>query len=115
VKTTDGKPIADAKIDVWETDSHGAYDVQHESYTKEQADGRAVLRSDDEGVFWYKAIVPVPYCIPDDGPVGKMLRALGRHPWRPSHMHFMFEKPGYDHLITCVFLFLAKYALLTIV
>lgn len=60
------------------------------------------MSSDEEGVFWYKAIIPVPYSIPDDGPVGKMLKTLGRHSWRPSHMHFMFEKAGYDHLITYV-------------
>jgi protocatechuate 3,4-dioxygenase beta subunit len=100
VKAIDGTPLSDVKIDVWETDSKGKYDVQYEDYSGGKPDGRGVLRSDDQGVFWYKAIVPVPYSIPDDGPVGKMLRLLGRHPWRPSHMHFMFEKPGYDHLIT---------------
>ncbi|KAF2111703.1 cathecol 1,2-dioxygenase [Lophiotrema nucula] len=104
VKTTTGKPISNAKIDIWETDSKGSYDVQYETYSGDNPDGRAVLRSDDEGVFWFKAIVPVPYKIPDDGPVGKMLRQLGRHPWRPSHMHFMFEKEGYDHLITALYL-----------
>lgn len=104
VKDTNRKPISDAKIDVWETDSHGVYDVQYEGWSGDKADGRAVLRSDDNGVFWYRAIVPVPYRIPEDGPVGKMLRKLGRHPWRPSHMHFMFEKPGYDHLITALYL-----------
>lgn len=100
VKSTNGKPIPGVKIDIWETDSHGVYDVQYENYSGDKPDGRGVMHSDDDGVFWFKAIVPVPYRIPDDGPVGKMLRTLGRHPWRPSHMHFMFEKPGYDHLIT---------------
>ncbi|KAF2660496.1 aromatic compound dioxygenase [Lophiostoma macrostomum CBS 122681] len=104
VSSTTGSPIANAKIDVWETDSHGNYDVQYSHYSGEKPDGRAVLRSDAQGVFWYKAIVPVPYSIPDDGPVGKMLRKLGRHPWRPSHMHFMFEKEGFDHLITALYL-----------
>lgn len=63
-------------------------------------DGRAVMSSDDKGDFWFKAIVPVPYPIPHDGPVGKLLKLLKRHPYRPSHMHFMFEKEGYDNLIT---------------
>ncbi|KAF2191055.1 cathecol 1,2-dioxygenase [Zopfia rhizophila CBS 207.26] len=102
VKDTAGRPIKDVKIDVWETDSKGSYDVQYENYSN--PDGRAVLKSDENGVFWYKAIVPVPYSIPHDGPVGKMLRTLGRHPWRPSHMHFMFEKEGFDHLITALYL-----------
>lgn len=60
------------------------------------------MRSDSTGVFWFKAITPVPYPIPHDGPVGKLLEKLHRHPYRPSHMHFMFEKEGYDHLITYV-------------
>lgn len=72
VKSTTGDPIEGAKIDVWETDSKGVYDVQYEHYSGEKPDGRAVLRSDKEGVFWYRAIVPVPYQIPSDGPVGKM-------------------------------------------
>lgn len=100
VKSTDGKPIKDVKIDIWETDSKGSYDVQYEGYSGDRPDGRGIMRSDEEGVFWFKAIVPVPYRIPNDGPVGVMLEKLGRHPWRPSHMHFMFEKQGFDHLIT---------------
>ncbi|KAF2473472.1 catechol dioxygenase [Lindgomyces ingoldianus] len=104
VHTTSGAPISDVKIDIWETDSKGSYDVQYEDYSGEKPDGRAVLRSNEEGVFWFKAIVPVPYSIPHDGPVGKMLGILGRHPWRPSHMHFMFEKGGFDHLITALYL-----------
>jgi protocatechuate 3,4-dioxygenase beta subunit len=98
VKDTEGKPIADVKIDIWETDSNGKYDVQYEG--REQPDQRAVMHSDKEGVFWFKAIVPVPYPIPNDGPVGKLLKVLKRHCYRPSHMHFMMEKPGFDHLIT---------------
>ncbi|KAF2016324.1 cathecol 1,2-dioxygenase [Aaosphaeria arxii CBS 175.79] len=104
VRDTAGRPVEGVKVDVWETDSKGVYDVQYEGWTGEKADGRAVLRTDAEGRFWYRAIVPVPYRIPEDGPVGKMLKLLGRHPWRPSHMHFMFEKPGYDHLITALYL-----------
>ncbi|KAF2687419.1 aromatic compound dioxygenase [Lentithecium fluviatile CBS 122367] len=104
VKSTTGAPIQDVKIDIWETDSKGVYDVQYEHYTGDRPDGRAVIRSDKEGVFWFKAIVPVPYRIPNDGPVGQMLEQLGRHPWRPSHMHFMFEKEGFDHLITALYL-----------
>jgi protocatechuate 3,4-dioxygenase beta subunit len=98
VKDTEGKPISDVKIDIWETDSNGKYDVQYEG--REQPDQRAVMHSDNEGIFWFKAIVPVPYPIPNDGPVGKLLKVLKRHCYRPSHMHFMMEKPGFDHLIT---------------
>jgi protocatechuate 3,4-dioxygenase beta subunit len=98
VKDTMGNAIPGAKIDIWETDSDGFYDVQHADRTG--ADGRALLESDEDGQFYFKAIVPVPYPIPSDGPVGKLLKKLHRHSYRPSHMHFMFEKPGYDHLIT---------------
>lgn len=89
---------------IWETDSTGHYDVQHAN--RDGPDGRCVMKSDSEGVFWFKAIVPVPYPIPHDGPVGQLLKLLKRHPWRPAHMHFMFEKKGWDHLITFVFLIL---------
>jgi protocatechuate 3,4-dioxygenase beta subunit len=98
VKDTNGKPIAGVKIDVWETDSKGFYDVQHAD--RDGPDGRAIVKSDDEGNFFFKAIVPVPYPIPSDGPVGRLLDVLDRHPYRPSHFHFMFDKPGYDKLVT---------------
>ncbi|KAF2086681.1 cathecol 1,2-dioxygenase [Saccharata proteae CBS 121410] len=102
VKDTSGAPIQGVKIDIWETDSKGFYDVQYAD--RAAPDGRAVMESDKEGVFWFKAIVPVPYPIPHDGPVGKLLKLLHRHPYRPSHMHFMFDKPGFDHLITALYL-----------
>ncbi|KAK5009251.1 hypothetical protein LTR28_001949 [Elasticomyces elasticus] len=102
VKNMAGEPIANVKIDIWETDSKGFYDVQYAD--REGPDGRTVMESDAHGVFWFKAIVPVPYPIPHDGPVGQLLKMLGRHPYRPSHMHFMFAKEGYDHLITALYL-----------
>lgn len=98
IKDTDGRPVAGAEIDVWETDSKGFYDVQHAD--RDGPDGRAVLRSDEAGNFYFNAIVPVPYPIPHDGPVGKLLQQLGRHCYRPSHMHFMVKKAGFDPLIT---------------
>ncbi|KAE8412360.1 Intradiol ring-cleavage dioxygenase [Aspergillus pseudocaelatus] len=102
LKDMNGNPISDVKIDIWETDSTGHYDVQYAE--RDGPDGRCIMRSDDSGVFWFKAITPVPYPIPHDGPVGKLLKKLHRHPFRPSHMHFMFEKEGYDHLITALYL-----------
>jgi hypothetical protein len=99
--------VEGVKIDIWETDSSGHYDVQYSE--RDGPDGRCVMKSDAKGVFWFKAIVPVPYPIPHDGPVGQLLKLLKRHPWRPAHMHFMFEKPGWDHLITPVLLLLLMY------
>lgn len=105
VKDTNGKPISDATVDVWEGDSKGFYDVQNPN--RQGPDGRAVLHSDKDGIFFFNAIVPVPYPIPDDGPVGDMLKMLGRHPNRPGHVHFMIAQKGYDKLITYVsFLFI---------
>jgi protocatechuate 3,4-dioxygenase beta subunit len=100
VKDPQGHPIPGVKIDIWETDSTGHYDVQRPDH--DSPDGRAVMESDEHGNFWFKAIRPVSYPIPHDGPVGQLLKKLHRHPWRPAHMHFMFEKKGWDHLITCV-------------
>ncbi|KIW81332.1 hypothetical protein Z517_04357 [Fonsecaea pedrosoi CBS 271.37] len=102
VKDVSGNPIEGVKIDIWETDSSGHYDVQHAD--RDGPDGRCIMISDAQGQFWFNAIVPVPYPIPHDGPVGQLLKKLGRHPMRPSHMHFMFEKEGFDHLITALYL-----------
>lgn len=100
VRDTQGNPIPDVKIDIWETDSSGHYDVQHAD--RDGPSERCVMTSDAKGEFWFNAIKPIPYPIPNDGPVGKLLGLLKRHCWRPSHMHFMFEKKGWDHLITYV-------------
>ncbi|KAH7024077.1 Intradiol ring-cleavage dioxygenase [Ilyonectria destructans] len=102
VKDTQGNPVVGVNIDVWETDSKGFYDVQHAD--RAGPDGRAVVKSDQDGMFFFQAIVPVPYPIPNDGPVGQLLGVLNRHPYRPSHFHFMFDKPGYDKLITALYL-----------
>ncbi|TQB77019.1 hypothetical protein MPDQ_005502 [Monascus purpureus] len=77
LRDTQGKPIANAKIDIWETDSTGHYDVQ---YADRGLDGRCIMRSASDGTFWFKAIMPVSYPIPHDGPVGKLLQRVGRHP-----------------------------------
>ncbi|KAF7535067.1 hypothetical protein G7054_g5726 [Neopestalotiopsis clavispora] len=98
IRDTNSQPVEGVKIDVWETDSSGIYDVQHTDYNG--PDGRCVLYSDKSGKFWFKAIKPVSYPIPQDGPVGTLLQKLHRYPYRPAHMHFMFEKIGYDNLIT---------------
>ncbi|OQE12793.1 hypothetical protein PENFLA_c062G09637 [Penicillium flavigenum] len=102
LKDMSGNPIQDVKIDIWETDSSGHYDVQHPD--RDGPDGRCIMRSDNTGAFWFKAITPVPYPIPHDGPVGQLLKKLHRHPYRPAHMHFMFEKSGYDHLVTALYI-----------
>lgn len=101
VTGTEGEPVPNAKIDVWQADSEGFYDVQHADLAQSQA--RGTLRSLADGTFHFKSITAESYPIPYDGPVGRMLTALGRHPWRPAHLHFMIEAPGYERLITHVF------------
>jgi hydroxyquinol 1,2-dioxygenase len=101
VLALDGTPIPDATIEVWQADDDGLYDVQRPDL--EQAQARGVLRSGSRGEFHFKSIVPSSYPIPHDGPVGDMLAATNRHPWRPAHLHFMISAPGYKTLVTHVF------------
>lgn len=101
VRGLDGRPVVDAHIDVWQSDEDGLYDVQHVEI--DQAQARGILHSDGEGRYFFRSILAVPYAIPHDGPVGDMLEALGRHPWRPAHLHFLIKAEGYETLITHVF------------
>jgi hydroxyquinol 1,2-dioxygenase len=103
VLSLDGAPIGGATVDVWQSDEDGFYDVQIEDVTNGQARARAQLRSDSEGRFHFRSVLPEHYPIPHDGPVGALLAALGRHPWRPAHLHFLIEAPGHERLITHLF------------
>lgn len=101
VKGLDGRVIPDAVIEVWQADQDGFYDVQNPDLKNYQ--GRGVLHADSYGHFHFKSIVAESYPIPHDGPVGKLLATLGRHPWRPAHLHFMITASGYERLVTHVF------------
>lgn len=101
VRAQDGTPVAGAEIEVWQSDADGLYDVQHAVRTEHRA--RGILASDADGAFHFRSIVAAAYPIPHDGPVGRMLQALGRHPWRPAHLHFMISAQGYERLVTHVF------------
>ncbi|KAI3328577.1 putative catechol dioxygenase [Ustulina deusta] len=107
VKDTHGNQISGVRIHVWEADSHGEYDIEKSDRTR--PDGRGVFCSNEQGEFYFKAITPVPYPILSDGPVGTFFKISGRHPYRPAHMHFMFEKEGFDKLITALYLRDSKY------
>lgn len=100
VRNNAGEPLKHALVDVWQADETGNYDVQYEGDGRR---ARALLRTDDHGRFWFWSIVANKYPIPHDGPVGKMLDSLGRHPWRPAHLHFMIDADGYPRLTTHVF------------
>jgi hydroxyquinol 1,2-dioxygenase len=96
-----GRPVAGAAVDVWQADEAGFYDVQYPDLAEHRVRGRFVSR--DDGSFNFKSIVACSYPIPHDGPVGRMLAATGRHPWRPAHLHFMIVAKGFKRLITHVF------------
>jgi protocatechuate 3,4-dioxygenase beta subunit len=101
VTDPEGKPIAGALIEVWQTAPNQLYDVQD----KDQPQGhlRASFRTDIAGAYRFRTILPVSYPIPDDGPAGQLLAAMGRHPFRPAHIHFMISAPGYRTLVTHLF------------
>jgi hydroxyquinol 1,2-dioxygenase len=100
VVSTTGAPIADARIDVWEADDDGLYDVQRPGA---EAAGRGWLRSGPDGEYRFWSVRPSPYPIPHDGPVGDLLAATGRSPMRPAHLHFMVQAPGHGTLVTHIF------------
>lgn len=100
VRDDAGEPIAGALVEVWLADADGFYDVQYEG---DEVRNRGSLNTDADGRFWFWAVHPEAYPIPDDGPVGDLLRLAGRGPMRPAHVHFMVKAEGYRTLITHVF------------
>jgi catechol 1,2-dioxygenase len=98
----DGAPLAGATVDVWQTNEDGFYDVQQPD-VQPPGNLRGIFTTDDEGRFWFRSVVPRYYPIPDDGPVGQLLAATGRHPNRPAHLHFIAEAPGHRTVTTHVF------------
>lgn len=97
----DGRPVAGATVDVWQADADGRYDVQVDGLDGHRA--RGVFTSDAEGRVRLRSILPTAYPVPTDGPVGRLLEASGRHPWRPAHVHLRVQAPGWQTLITHLF------------
>lgn len=101
VRGSDGAPVAGAELDFWQTAANGLYssqDAQQDIYNF-----HALMTTGDDGRFALTTVKPVPYTVPTDGPVGEILRATGRHPWRPSHLHVIVRAPGYRSLVTELF------------
>jgi catechol 1,2-dioxygenase len=96
-----GEPVEGALLDVWQTQSSGLYDSQDENLNELHMRGR--FHTDAAGRFLIRTVLPVNYPIPSDGPVGAMLRATGRHPWRPAHIHFVVSADGYEPVTTHIF------------
>lgn len=97
-----GNPIQGAKIDVWSDNADGFYDVQQPGI-QPKWNNRGIFITGEDGRYSFVGIKPVSYPIPDDGPVGQMLGHLGRHPYRPAHMHYIITAPGYETLVTHTF------------
>lgn len=102
VLTPDGKPIAHAVVDTWQSDAEGFYDLQKMDAQSMNLRGR--FRADEHGEFRFRTIRPSFYPIPYDGPVGDMLKATGRHPYRPAHLHFRLWADGFKPLTTELYL-----------
>ena len=96
-----GAAITGAELDVWQNGDDRLYAVQRPEAPEDHLRGR--FRTRDDGSYAFVAVRPVPYPIPDDGPVGAMLAASGRHPWRPAHIHMIVRAPGFQTLTTHVF------------
>ncbi len=101
VLATDGAPIPHALLDIWETSEQGLYEQQDPDQPDMNLRGK--FRTDNEGRYCFVGIKPVAYAIPDDGPVGQLLHALGRHPFRPAHIHLRISADGFAPLTTHLF------------
>jgi hydroxyquinol 1,2-dioxygenase len=101
VKDPDGNPIPGATLDIWQTAPNGLYSSQDPDQDTYSFHGLQTVG--DDGRYAFTTVKPVEYTVPSDGPVGDILRACGRHPWRPSHLHFIAEAAGFRALVTEVF------------
>jgi protocatechuate 3,4-dioxygenase beta subunit len=101
VTSTTGEPLPEAVVDVWQTGPAGGYDVWDERQPEGNFRGR--IRAEEDGAYEFETMLPKPYTVPTDGPVGRYLEAMGQHPWRPAHIHFKVTAPGHRGLVTQVF------------
>jgi catechol 1,2-dioxygenase len=102
VRSSDGTPLPGARVDVWQANGAGYYDVQQPDVQPER-NLRGLFVTDERGDFWLRTVVPRYYPIPEDGPVGRLLAATGRHPNRPAHIHVIAEADGHAPVTTHVF------------
>ena len=108
VLSADGTPLPAAELDVWQASDQGFYDVQQPG-VQPQGNGRGLFTADANGAFWFRTVVPSYYPIPTDGPVGTLLTATKRHPYRPAHIHFIVTAPGHVPLTTHIFVAGSEY------
>ncbi|WP_068081277.1 intradiol ring-cleavage dioxygenase [Novosphingobium rosa] len=102
VTDVDGNPVSGAVLEVWQTSNDGFYDVQQPDLQPPH-NHRGIFRTDANGHYWFRTVKPRFYPIPDDGPVGQLLGAIGRHPNRAAHLHVIVTAPGFEQVITHIF------------
>jgi hydroxyquinol 1,2-dioxygenase len=107
VLSADGRPLENALLDIWSGNGDGNYDMQLPEETGMKARGK--IRTDAEGRYWFRSIRPTFYAVPTDGPVGRMLRLMGRHPYRPGHIHMIVSAQGYLPVTTHLFVAGSQY------
>jgi hydroxyquinol 1,2-dioxygenase len=103
VRDTLGNPIPGAVIDTWQADAAGTYPIQEQASGQDKYDLRAIVTADEKGDYWYTTVLPKPYTVPYDGPVGRLLRAGQRHAWRASHLHYIIRAEGFRSITTEMF------------
>ncbi|SFR60165.1 hydroxyquinol 1,2-dioxygenase [Yoonia tamlensis] len=101
IRDTDGNPIPNAELDIWQTAPNGMYASQDDEQDTFSFHG--LMTVGEDGRYAFTTVKPVEYTVPSDGPVGDILRACGRHPWRPSHLHYIVKAPGFKTLVTEIF------------
>jgi hydroxyquinol 1,2-dioxygenase len=101
VTDPDGTPVAGATVDIWQADDAGRYDSQDP--LQDAGNLRGLFTTDDDGAYWFRSVVPASYPVPTDGPGGELLRAMGRHPMRPAHIHYRVAAEGFRPVTTHVF------------
>ncbi len=103
VRDTLGHPIPGAIVDTWQADSSGTYPIQEQERGQDKYDLRAKLTTDAQGRYFYTTVLPKPYTVPYDGPVGELLRAGDRHAWRAAHLHYIIRAAGMRSITTELF------------
>jgi catechol 1,2-dioxygenase len=103
VRSLDGTPLPGALVDVWQANSEGFYDVQQPD-EQPPFNLRGLFTTDDQGRYWLRSVVPSHYPVPTDGPAGELLKAAGRHAFRPAHIHLIGGAEGHHPVTTHVFL-----------
>jgi catechol 1,2-dioxygenase len=101
VEDDGGRPVEGAEVDVWHSSPEGLYENQDPTQAEMNLRGRFL--TDAAGKFDFKSVKPAGYPIPIDGPVGELVKATGRHNYRPAHLHFMIYKPGFKTLISQIY------------